>query len=572
MQVIISQNSMHIPGTIRQIILAFFFVLSFALSAQKKEYEAIKSVIQQDPEQAEARALKFLAVNTAKKNDEYIARTNYLLGVINYYQSKFLISNTYYASALQSPFSKTNAEFAEICYNNKGINYEMLNEFPEALSSYRKSLEHAEKVKDSSRIYQTFINIGIVQTRVSDYAQALYSLNKALQYFRKAGDDLNIALCCQNLAIIYKEKGSFDKAVKFARNAMDHHQKNGNTEGVVQAAALLGKCFAEQGRYDVSEAYLKEGLSLCNEAYLKPLAGDIYVMKAKNRIQQKAYGGVEELFEKAHHCYGTGNAAQNIDSYYQALTDFYARTGNYEKYRKTSDDYEKARAEKFEKVKIERYSELKSIFNYEDNVRRIALQEAALESGKEQLWYLEALLLVLFSASGIIIYYYLKNRRYLRSLFASNIKQAQQTSIFQEPAAVSETPDRQLQLFRRITSCMEEQKPYLRAGLNVTDLSVMLGSNDKYVSQAINSYSKNNFNAFVNHYRIMHAKNVMMQYGSSKPIKNISVESGFSNHTTFYRQFREVTGMSPSQFSTLCDERLSREQGPNGNQNLLHFA
>lgn len=71
---------MHIPGTIRLIILAFFFVLSFALSAQKKEYETIKSVIQQDPELAEARALKFLAVNTAKKNEEYIARTNYLLG------------------------------------------------------------------------------------------------------------------------------------------------------------------------------------------------------------------------------------------------------------------------------------------------------------------------------------------------------------------------------------------------------------------------------------------------------------------------------------------------------------
>ncbi len=558
---------------VTQLITTILIILTFSgIYAQKKEYEAIKSIIQQNPEVAETRALQFLADNTAHKNNEYIARANYLLGVINYYQSQFLISNTYYTCALNNPFAKTNPEFVEICYNNKGINHEMLNEFPEALSSYRKSLEQAELVKDTSRIYQTYINIGIVQSRVSDNGQALDSFNGALRYFKKMGDNLNIALCYQNIALIYKDKGNTNEAVTMAHQAMIHHQKCGNTEGVVQTAALLGKSYAEAKNFSVSENYLKQGLALCTEEYLKPLAGDIYVMMAKNRIQQKNYAGVEELFKKAENCYKMGDAADNIDSYYQALADFYVRTGNYEQYRKVSDEYETARAEKFQNVKIERYSELKSIFEYEDNIRRIELQEAALQAGKKQLWYLEALLLVLFSASGVVLYYYLKNRRYLRSLFASNLKQAQQGKIFDAPASANDSMDRQLQLYRRITAYIEEHKPYLTAGLNVTDLSAMMGSNDKYISQAINMYSKSNFNTFVNHYRIVHAKNMMIQFGSSKPIKSISVESGFSNHTTFYRQFKEVTGMSPSQFVTLCDERLSRTASQESEQDTLQFT
>lgn len=77
-----------------------------------------------------------------------------------------------------------------------------------------------------------------------------------------------------------------------------------------------------------------------------------------------------------------------------------------------------------------------------------------------------------------------------------------------------------------------------------------MGSNRKYISQAINRHSNINFNGLVNRLRVNEARRLMIEE-PNKSLGEVMDESGFSNRVTFYRQFKEITGFSPSEFQTL---------------------
>jgi len=115
-------------------------------------------------------------------------------------------------------------------------------------------------------------------------------------------------------------------------------------------------------------------------------------------------------------------------------------------------------------------------------------------------------------------------------------------------------------LFNRIVSLMEEKKWFTQPNLSLSDFSVELGTNEKYISQAINTYSKTNFNVFVNRYRVDEAKRLMIASGDNLSIKQVAGDCGFSNNTTFYRQFKEITGLTPSTFLTMSAENSQKAE------------
>ena len=104
-------------------------------------------------------------------------------------------------------------------------------------------------------------------------------------------------------------------------------------------------------------------------------------------------------------------------------------------------------------------------------------------------------------------------------------------------------------LMERIRQLMDEEQPYLRNGLKVQDVAEMLGSNSKYVSECINSVRSQSFSQFVNTYRIRHAQELLRQQPDMKTAA-LAEESGFSTETTFFRNFKIVTGMTPREWLT----------------------
>ncbi len=111
-------------------------------------------------------------------------------------------------------------------------------------------------------------------------------------------------------------------------------------------------------------------------------------------------------------------------------------------------------------------------------------------------------------------------------------------------------------LFLRIRHAMETSDAIYQTGFNIDKLSDLVHSRPRYVSQAINQESGDNFNALLNDYRI---KEVCRRINEDETytrmtIEAIAVSVGFKSRTSFGALFKAMTGLSPSAYQHLARE------------------
>lgn len=119
-------------------------------------------------------------------------------------------------------------------------------------------------------------------------------------------------------------------------------------------------------------------------------------------------------------------------------------------------------------------------------------------------------------------------------------------------ASISDTPQLSTAdeiLINRICKYIEKEKPYLNSRFKITDLANALGTNRNAISACINTQKACNFTQFVNQYRVEYAKHLMLSKPDIK-IFEIYVAAGFANETTFFRAFKNVTGMTPNEWKS----------------------
>lgn len=120
-----------------------------------------------------------------------------------------------------------------------------------------------------------------------------------------------------------------------------------------------------------------------------------------------------------------------------------------------------------------------------------------------------------------------------------------------EPEPAGETaPDPDLDHWLpQVTALMETDKLYENPSLTLSDVARAMGLNRRQVSQLINQGFGQNFNDFVNQYRV---KAVKEQFAANKheefTILSIALACGFNSKTTFNRVFKKYTARTPVQY------------------------
>lgn len=117
----------------------------------------------------------------------------------------------------------------------------------------------------------------------------------------------------------------------------------------------------------------------------------------------------------------------------------------------------------------------------------------------------------------------------------------------QEEAAEEPEQPRIPDLLTRIKDVIETQELYKRKDLRLADVAQLLGTNATYISACINGQTGRSFTDFVNDYRVGYAKDILKQNPDMK-ISVAGMEAGFSSEASFYRNFKDRTGMSPSEW------------------------
>ncbi|TGK43484.1 helix-turn-helix domain-containing protein [Leptospira andrefontaineae] len=105
-------------------------------------------------------------------------------------------------------------------------------------------------------------------------------------------------------------------------------------------------------------------------------------------------------------------------------------------------------------------------------------------------------------------------------------------------------------LLQKLNSLLRDKKIFLQENLTILALAKQLAVPEKKVRRLINKgLGYRNFNEFLNHYRIEEAKFML-----SNPSKNdfqvlrIAMDLGYGSLAPFNRAFKEIVGMTPSDF------------------------
>ncbi len=105
-------------------------------------------------------------------------------------------------------------------------------------------------------------------------------------------------------------------------------------------------------------------------------------------------------------------------------------------------------------------------------------------------------------------------------------------------------------LYNKILIYIEKEKPYCDSDFNISQLATAVESNVKYVSKAIKINKGVNFNLFINTYRINMIKEMLNKDHDSKNsnIRQIYVSCGFKHQSTFNKVFKQMEGITPSEY------------------------
>ncbi len=104
-------------------------------------------------------------------------------------------------------------------------------------------------------------------------------------------------------------------------------------------------------------------------------------------------------------------------------------------------------------------------------------------------------------------------------------------------------------LLENLQHWMHSEKPYLEPDLNLNQCAARLNCSTPSLSEAINLGKNTNFRDYVNQLRIEEFKSRIVRANLQKEtIMGVAYDCGFNSEASFYRIFKEKTGITPKAF------------------------
>ncbi|MBQ0033836.1 MAG: helix-turn-helix transcriptional regulator [Bacteroidales bacterium] len=102
-------------------------------------------------------------------------------------------------------------------------------------------------------------------------------------------------------------------------------------------------------------------------------------------------------------------------------------------------------------------------------------------------------------------------------------------------------------LSRKVQRAIDNKK-YLESHLTLASMAHDLASNRTYLSDLIHQQYGLSFSDFINYLRIEEAKRILAETNDELLIKDLYVRLGYNSPTSFYRNFKRLTGMCTTDY------------------------
>lgn len=294
--------------------------------------------------------------------------------------------------------------------------------------------------------------------------------------------------------------------------------------------------------------------------------------------QQKDYGHVAGMYSCQGFCYlGKGDyhsLSMVIDSIsHYAHKDYYNRNKRLKQAYTLNGKYHSAvgdaqRAQLYNDSLAAIYKAEESLYTsqfisdarHEVNAHKIRVQREQVE--RQRSLILSVLIILGIISIGMIIIVQLYRKR--SAAYRALARKAEEWALdsidqiaepLEQPATESctklkEQPtEEDIQIMSLVEQRVVAQYAYRDKNLTMDELADQLGVRRHLLSRAVNHVTAGNFNHYINSYRIREAVRIISQNGRDElHINDVYERVGFTNRTTFYRVFKQFTGLSPLEF------------------------
>lgn len=142
---------------------------------------------------------------------------------------------------------------------------------------------------------------------------------------------------------------------------------------------------------------------------------------------------------------------------------------------------------------------------------------------------------------GISCHYAVMQLNITDEIYREQIKQ----SIQQTVTKYNVQEKGQVSLKNQVTIVIEREQLYLKPDLKASELAMALNITQIQLQSIINNYFGTSFSGLINRYRINHAKSLMKEQPNT-PIYIIAEMSGYATEMSFYNNFKQITGTTPT--------------------------
>lgn len=448
-----------------------------------------------------------------------------------------------YHQALKLNENLGNKKQISDCYNNIGVINTELGNYDKALQYFAQSLKLTQVtgiIEDSA---YTNANIGNVYFKMEKYEKALDYYKEALKQYKTAGRKSQVASTYTNMSNVYTKLKKYEKAINFYEQAIDIFEEINNTMGITYTLNSIASLYKQKEDYKNSILYAEKTLQMAKKS------GMLQLEKMSNKTIAEAY---EQI--------GNYSKALKYHKLFSSLKDSILNEKKHKQIAELQTRYETEKkeklrwlAEKEKEIYLLKYNKQKhwNIFlSITIAVIAVFLTMVFIQSRKQRRTNK-----LLVRKNKVVVESEKKMQSQKEELEAiiqalqdQNIKnEVVEQTVKYSGSKLKQTE--QQQMLEKIDDWMKNKKLFLQKDLNLEKFAKKLHTNRSYISQVINENYSQNFNNFLNEYRIKEAcKLISDDKNRLFSIEGIAQNVGFNSIATFNRYFKKFTGVTPSFF------------------------
>ncbi len=439
-------------------------------------------------------------------------------------------------------------------YTNIGNCFHGINQEDSAVYYYQQALDYYRSINNQEDLAVALDNLGQLYESVGFPKKAKNLYKEAEKINRKHHNNYHLVGNLNNLALFYKNISAYDSALLLFHQVDSISIVNGLRKDRAINFYNKANVFYTQRKYQKALNDYDSSLKICKEIHLDYGVMLISSHKARILVTQGKEDEAENLWTKALKI-SKENGYSSFPSQMHGLkAEAYEASHQYKKALEARNKKRNLEDERANDSQAKLISSLIKYYEVDIKNREIIHQRNTIQQKN-------TLIILISAAFVVILFLIIKLFRKFKIIRSKNevlllqLKNNLRITPERSPQISSNSSKHQYdEVYDKFVHFLMTKAPYLDPQVSRAKLATAIGTNEKYLSTALKEKTNLGLTEILNRRRICQTIKILKE-DPQISMQSLSSSSGFTSERTFYRVFKKITGLTPSEFKRIPSDK-----------------